>query len=279
MIEPIRRRTERLLLTIPIRVEGVNPKGEKFSENTRTLVINRHGARIHLKHLVAQGARLRIVNVAANAEAEFRVVGPTQPLSEEGGEWGVECQDEKPNIWGIDFPPPLQRDSACSALLECRRCHAAALTPVSLVELDVLKSSGLLTKECKACGQPTSWGYSEQQIGLRGLGEEGESLVKEVLEPPPPEGNRRVHPRVALKLPIRIRNYYGRVEFGKSENVSKRGLAFISETDYEIGEALQLTCPYDPGGHNIELRGRVVHRQEIKGAGRKVYGICYVKES
>ena len=44
-----RRRSERLLITVPIRVEGVDRDGEKFSEETRTIVINRQGARIFLR--------------------------------------------------------------------------------------------------------------------------------------------------------------------------------------------------------------------------------------
>ena len=53
--EVTRRRSERLLITVPIRVEGVDRNGEKFTEETRTIVINREGARIYLKRLVAAG--------------------------------------------------------------------------------------------------------------------------------------------------------------------------------------------------------------------------------
>ena len=54
------RRSERLLITVPIRVEGVDRDGAKFVEETRTLVVNRQGARIYLKHRVAAGAMLLI---------------------------------------------------------------------------------------------------------------------------------------------------------------------------------------------------------------------------
>lgn len=279
MAQANRRRSERLLLTIPIQVEGSDPKGQKFNESTRTLVINRHGARIQLRHPVGPGATVRISNLAGNRKADFRVVGPTRPVSEEGGEWGVECLDEKGNIWGIDFPPPQDGEAGCNALLECRKCHTVGLTPISLVEHDVLTSAGLLTKDCKSCGRATSWGYAEGQVGIPGLGQELEPSLREILEPPQPQSNRRQNRRVALQLPTRIRNWYGTVEFGKSENVSRGGLAFVSEKDYEIGEALQVTCPYDPKGHNIEVRGRVVRRREMQGTGRKVYGVRYEKET
>jgi hypothetical protein len=74
-----RRRSERLLITVPIRVEGMDREGEKFTEDTRTLVINRQGARIYLKREVAVGAVLLIATTVGHRKARFRVVGPTQP--------------------------------------------------------------------------------------------------------------------------------------------------------------------------------------------------------
>lgn len=276
MPEPNRRRSERLLITVPIRVEGSNPRGEKFSESTRTLIINRHGARIQLKHPVAPGSVLRITNLVADRGGEFRVVGPTRPLTEAGGEWGVECKEESRNIWGIDFPPSQDQESLCSGLLECRKCHRTALTPLSLVEYDVLSTAGLLTRQCEACAQATTWGYSEQQIGMSDLSPEPESAAG---ESGAAGANRRVHKRVALKLPVRVRNYYGSMDFAKTENVSKGGLCFISDKSYEIGEGVQVICPYDPTGHGIEIRGRVVRRYGEMGGGRRIYGIRYEKET
>ena len=101
-----RRRSERLLLTIPIQVEGEEGAGTKFSESTRTLVINREGARIYLKHAVVPGAIVAVSTQVGKRSARFRIVGPTQPKTQEGGEWGVECLDPKTNLWGIEFPPP-----------------------------------------------------------------------------------------------------------------------------------------------------------------------------
>ena len=279
LAESSRRRSARLFLTVPIRVEGLTPNGQKFSETTRTLVINRHGARIQLRQTVTPGATLRIFNLVANRDADFRVVGPTQPRTERGGEWGVECRDENRNIWGIDFPPPASGETTCSALLECRRCQTVALMHMSLVELDVLASAGLLTKECKQCGQATSWAYTEKQLGMPEPGPGIDPSLQGVIEPQPGSVTQRAHRRVALRLPIRARNYYGVEEFTKSENVSKTGLCFASEKEYEVGETLLVTCPYNPGGHNIEMRARLVRRHDITGTARKLYGLQYEKET
>ncbi|MBZ5565702.1 MAG: PilZ domain-containing protein, partial [Acidobacteriia bacterium] len=233
-----RRRSDRILLTIPIIVEGLGPDGKEFSETTRTLVINRQGARIQLSHRVSPGTLLRIKLVSANRQAEFRVIGPTRPLSYQGGEWGVECVDKAVNLWGIGFPPSPEKEAQASALLECRDCHSVNLTRLTLMENEVLTESGLLTKECKRCGRLTSWGYTEQSVGVPVPGQEAEPSINEVVDSQAVGANRRAHRRVALKLPVRLRSFYGTEELAQTENVSKGGLCFISDKTYQIGEVL-----------------------------------------
>ncbi len=272
-----RRRSDRILLTIPIIVEGLGPDGKPFSEATRTLVINREGARIQLRQRVLPGTLLRIKLVNANRQAEFRVIGPTRPLSYQGGEWGVECTDKAVNLWGIGFPPSPGNEAQASALLECRNCHSVNLTQLTLMENEVLTESGLLTKECKRCGRQTSWGYTEQSIGMPIPGQEAEPCINEPMDSQATGADRRAHRRVALKLPVRLRSFYGNEEIAQTQNVSKGGLCFISDKTYQIGEVLLVTCPYDKAAATIEVRSTVVRRREMQGTNRSVYGVRYEK--
>jgi hypothetical protein len=269
------RRSERLLLTVPIRVEGVDRNGEKFFEDTQTIIINRQGARIRLKRVVTANTPLVVTTLLGHRKAKFRVVGPTQPITGEGGEWGIECLEENANVWGIGFPPPQNEEGMCTALIECRKCHVVKLAHLSLVEHDVLGTSGLLVKQCEACGTSTSWSYCEPSTAIQG-DEAGAPLpTPETVEAQQAGANRRIHNRVALQLPIRVRNYYGTEEFTRSENVSRSGLCFASDKTYEVGEFLLVTCPYEKAGHNIEMRGRVARRLDMKGTGRRLYGVSY----
>jgi hypothetical protein len=272
-----RRRSERLLLTIPIRVEGVDSKGKQFIEDTRTLVINREGARIYLQRLMTAGTIISISTLARRRKANFRVVGPTKPLTSEGGEWGVECLEGNENLWGIGFPPPLEEEGSCTALLECRQCRAVELTHLSLIEHDVLATSGLLRRYCGTCGRTSAWGYSERSRGAPPGDVSASPAGVEVAAREAAGLERRVHRRVALKLPVRIRNYYGVEEFAATENVSKSGLCFVSDKTYEIGEVLLVTCPYQKSGHNIEVRTQVIRRLEMQGTNQKIYGLRYEK--
>ena len=269
------RRSERLLITVPIRIEGVDRNGEKFSEESRTIVINRQGARINLKRPVTPGALLLISTHLAHRSATFRVVGPTRPPTGEGGEWGVECLEPNSNIWGIGFPPPSADEGVCTALLECRRCHAVKLSHLSMVEHEVLGNSGLLVKECEACERMTSWGFKELSMPLT-----ADQTAAALPSPETPAGSRdttarRSHNRVALRLSMRVRSFSGVEEIVRTENVSRGGVCFITDRNYEIGEVILVTCPYEKSGQNIEVRGQVVRRREMQGTGRKIYGISY----
>jgi hypothetical protein len=264
-----------LLITVPIQVEGIDQKGEKFAEQTRTIVVNRQGARIYMKRSVTPGSVLRITTMTGHRSAKFRVVGPTQPPSGEGGEWGVECEEPQSNIWGIGFPPPSLMDGMCAALIECHRCQAVKLAHLSLVEHEVLGTSGLLVRECEACGRPTSWSYSEAHLSVPCDDAGGAIPYPERLAEDRAVANRRAHSRVALQMPMRVRSFYGTEEFTRTENVSRGGVCFITDRSYEVGEVLLITCPYETGGHNIEIRALVVRRRELQGTGRKIYGLCY----
>jgi len=274
MPEERRRRSERLFLTFPIRVEGSDANGAPFSETTRTVIVNRQGARIHLKRAVKVGQTVKIINILSGRTAIFRVVGLVSPRTDQGGEWGVECCDERQTIWGIDFPPLDETAAGSSVLLECRRCRAVTLSRISIVDYDVLESAGALARECKSCNQTTPWSYARNPAGPPAP-TAAASAAAGADRPAATVTERRGSPRVALRLPIRVRSWQGVTEFTKTENVSKTGLAFTTEKVFEVGEALQITCPYNPAGENIEVRARVVRRSDVAGGGRYLYGAEY----
>src|SRR5260370_41994678 len=85
-----KRRSERVLLRIPIDIEGKDAAGKAFKEVTTTLVINRGGARISLKHTLKADDRITITNLQTPISCPFRVVRQTGQTHGEGAERGVE---------------------------------------------------------------------------------------------------------------------------------------------------------------------------------------------
>jgi hypothetical protein len=273
MSEANRRRSDRVQLTIPLRMKGLDSAGLAFEIPVHTTSVNRHGARIFSARRLSSGQVLRLVNPLGKREAEFRVVGRVSPPQEHGGEWGVECCNLDVNIWGINFPKEIEEGEA-KALLECHICHEVAITRLSLVEVDVLETSGILSKSCKQCGANTPWGYPDKQLGMAAPPDEF-AAPEDAKGVATPRRERREHRRLPLQLPVRIRDYHGGVEVSKTEDVSKGGFCYISEKNYYAGEGLLIVCPYSPTAENIELSSVVVRSQLIPGSTRKTYGVRY----
>jgi hypothetical protein len=272
-----KRRSDRLMLTIPLTIQILESGRPAAEHEGRTVTLNRHGARILTAAMLRAGQTVRLVNLVGRHKADFRVVGPVSPLTEKGGEWGVECVDLNQNIWGIQFPPPAAENGESKALLECRTCHTVALLPVSLVEVEVLETSGLIKRRCEACRAETLWGHAERQVAMAAPAGEAAMIAEAAsqLQAEAHGKDQRKHRRVALQLPVFVRDYYGGAEITRSENISKGGFCFVSEKTYHVGTGVMVVCPYNPGGQNIEVRARIVRCQPIEGTTRKIYGVRY----
>jgi hypothetical protein len=102
--DPGRRRSMRVLLSVPIYVSGKAVNHQDFKEETRTLVVNAHGALIALAAMVAAGQQIIVSNRTTRQSLECRVV---YVGNSSGGktQMGIEFVKPSPSFWQIDFPP------------------------------------------------------------------------------------------------------------------------------------------------------------------------------
>lgn len=102
--DPGRRRSMRVLLSVPIIVSGKTANNQDFNEETRTLVVNAHGALIALAAQVAAQQTVTLSNKATQQSIDCRVV---HLGSAQGGKTQVGLEFVKPSgkFWQIDFPP------------------------------------------------------------------------------------------------------------------------------------------------------------------------------
>jgi len=98
-----RRRSMRVLLSVPVVVSG-KAANNNFVEETRTLVVNAHGALVTLAARVATSQIVMVSNRITQETVECRIVflgnaqaGKTQV--------GIEFAKPSPKFWRIDFPP------------------------------------------------------------------------------------------------------------------------------------------------------------------------------
>jgi hypothetical protein len=98
------RRSERVILDVPLVIEGVSADERPFREETFTLTVSAHGALIMLEHKVMLGQKVILMNPKNWDEREGRVayVGPDRAgLSPVG----VEFAQPSPGFWSLSSPP------------------------------------------------------------------------------------------------------------------------------------------------------------------------------
>ncbi len=99
-----RRRSMRVLLSVPIHVSGKTTANQDFNEETRTLVVNAHGALISLGAKVLAGQEVTLSNSSTQSSIGCRIVYLGNPTSGKL-QMGIEFVKPCPSFWQIDFPP------------------------------------------------------------------------------------------------------------------------------------------------------------------------------
>jgi hypothetical protein len=99
-----RRRSQRVILRMPILVIARGPDKQHVSENTFTAVVNAHGALIYLSLKVEVGQKILIRNPDTMEEQFVRVIHATSG-AEGKLEVGIEFLRAAPKFWRISFPP------------------------------------------------------------------------------------------------------------------------------------------------------------------------------
>jgi len=98
------RRSQRVLMKIPVRVSGQNALGLPFEEETETLAVSAHGALIRVSMQVKKGQRLALSNVQTKGALEC-VVAHIAKYQGAQPQVGVEFMLPNPTFWHVAFPP------------------------------------------------------------------------------------------------------------------------------------------------------------------------------
>ena len=99
-----RRRSQRVLMTVPVRVSGQTSVEAPFDEETHTRAISAHGALILVSTQVHRGQRLTLSNVQTKAALEC-VVAHIDRKQGSQPQVGVEFMLPNPIFWHVAFPP------------------------------------------------------------------------------------------------------------------------------------------------------------------------------
>ena len=99
------RRSERVLLDVPVVLLGVSTDHRSFREETFTVTVSAHGALLMLQTKVALGQKVTLANPGNWDERAGRVAyvgGDHAGLAQVG----IEFEQPAPQFWPVSPPPP-----------------------------------------------------------------------------------------------------------------------------------------------------------------------------
>ena len=103
-----RRRTARVIMSVPIRVDGESMQGEKFTERTATYTISQHGCLFVLDQDVILDQALVLMHEYTRQSMQCRVVSTRR--HRDGKKYvGVEFLPASPDFWRMAFSKPGAR--------------------------------------------------------------------------------------------------------------------------------------------------------------------------
>jgi hypothetical protein len=273
-----KRRSDRVVLELPILVSGTDCLGEAFVEQTHTLLLSRHGAKIVLRRKLVPDQEISIRCHETGQESDARIVGQIGGNNDDGFFYGVELLDLNANLWGIEFPTVDESENAVGrVLLECMRCHNRVLTYLNEFEAEVLDANRHLSRYCKKCTDMSLWRETRLMPGEKAPEEEAKPASAGLVRPQRTRNDRK-YTRLDLKVKVCIRAPQYGEEIAVTENVSRGGFRFHSSRHYREGWLIEAALPYSRTAANIFAAARIVYAAELPD-GTSVYGVQYVPKT
>lgn len=270
-------------------------EGKVFSEQTKTVLLSRHGAGIVSQYILSSEQELILRRLDTNKEAEVRVVGQLGAHGE-SYTYGVAFLNPEVDLWGIQFPPMTESERRASCvLLQCSSCKARETVDHSDLESDVYIVNEGIVRFCKSCGSSTFWKRAPEKDGSEPVpletappAEEKKAKTVGTVAPgaPAPElasksaqrpENRRKHVRIKATFKGCVRSFAFGDDLVSCEDISRGGLCFKTRKQYALKTEIDVAAPYSPGAPAIFVRAQIVHIEELKQERRFLCGVCYLK--
>lgn len=99
-----RRRGERVLLRVPVKIYALDHDDQHFNEIAETVVVSRCGALIRTSVPVKAGSQMEVRNNFTQDTEQFHVVWVADKAKEGKFDVGVELLNQRDDFWGVRFP-------------------------------------------------------------------------------------------------------------------------------------------------------------------------------
>jgi hypothetical protein len=274
------RESDRVFLSLHIRVAGIAEHGKDLWEEARTVDVSRRGAAILVGLELYAGQNIKIQRVGPSSkEAMARVVGRIAGRSE-AHVFGVALLDAAPNLWDIAFPaaPDLEK-AVLRALLRCIACSRLEVTYLSEFEADLFLRHHCISRTCPSCGGWTTWtrplGHvsTDPQVPAE-LDSELQGSQQFLASG---KRNLRSHDRIQVEAVGCVRHATLGNEVVLVRDLARGGLSFYSANHYPEGSRMEMAVPYASRAPNIYSPARIVSSRKGAQKGLIEYGVAYLR--
>ncbi len=101
----VARRSQRMLLVIPVTVSWRTAAGVTLRQHAATEVVNAHGALVKIKATIPVNSIVDLIRPSMSRSAKARVVSSEEPQEDGVTRLAVEFVEPNHEFWGISFPP------------------------------------------------------------------------------------------------------------------------------------------------------------------------------
>ncbi len=100
-----RRRAQRVMIRIPIQLQGTDGARTATPEAAEAVVVSRCGALLQTRSPFASGSIIEVQNQFSRNIEKFRVVWASGQQASGQYDVGVELVGAREDFWGVRFPP------------------------------------------------------------------------------------------------------------------------------------------------------------------------------
>ncbi len=268
-------------VALPIRIRGMSAEGKFFDEQTETQILSKTEVMTRLRNLAELDTEVHLTNLKNKLGGTYRTVWVDTRGNEGFHHVGLELLESEGDLWEMDFPAlkPDESKAPAPIWLECQRCHERLETAVPEAEEEFLTEGFQVTRHCEQCKASTPWGIPTAVEAASPTPEPADAaLAPDASAEPSPVAEEttredlRGKGRAPIKMLIKVvREKYGTTleDTCDTINVSRTGVYFQSNQNYDVGETLKVIVPYKEGDLTIPVPARVVRQVQIPGSFHK----------
>ena len=99
-----RRRGERVLIRIPVKIYAIGKDGQHVNEPCETIVVSRYGALLRVSMPLKRTSTVEVMNSFSQEVEKFRVVWVAEKPKDGKYDAGIELVTAREDFWGVSFP-------------------------------------------------------------------------------------------------------------------------------------------------------------------------------